>query len=96
MEYRARIEVPGLPVEDEARWGPLADRLETDFGRFGPVLSWEGRSVLIVMSTEATDRSTAARDLFDAVAECLSSVGLSDSYPVSVEVEAAEDRFAPA
>ena len=96
MEYSARIEVPGLPVEDEARWGPLADRLEADFGQFGPVLSWEGMSVLVVMSTEATDRSTAARDLFDAVAECLSSVGLSDFYPVSVEVEAAEDRFAPA
>ena len=96
MEYRARIEVPELPVEDESRWGPLMDRLVGDCGEFGPVLSWEGDSVLVVMSTEAADRSTAARRLFDAVTECLVSVGLSDLYPVSVEVELADEELAPA
>lgn len=96
MEYRARIAVPDLPVEDEPRWGPLIDHLEAEFGGFGPVLSWEGDSMLVVMSTETNDRSTAARTLFDAVADSLSSVGLVDYYPASVEVLVADDHLTPA
>ncbi len=96
MEYRARITVPDLPVGEESQWGPLIEHLESRFGRFGPVLSWQGRSVLVVMATEAGDRNAAARALFDAVAESLSAVGLADHYPASVEIEMSEDRLAPA
>ncbi len=96
MEYRARIAIPNIPVEDESRWEPLIDHLEADFGRYGPVLSWEGTSALIVMSMEGNDRSTAARTLFDAVADSLRSIGLVDHYPASVEVEIAQDFLAPA
>ncbi|MBK5232036.1 MAG: hypothetical protein JJE13_03510 [Thermoleophilia bacterium] len=48
------------------------------------------------MSTETNDRSTAARTLFDAVADSLSSVGLVDYYPASVEVLVADDHLTPA
>lgn len=72
----------------------LPDR--RDFGQFGPVLSWEGTSVLVVMSTDSNDRSSAARMMFDAVADSLNSIGLVDHYPASVEIEIAEDYLTPA
>ena len=96
MEFRARIEVPGLPVEEESRWQPLIERLESKFGDFGPVLSWEGDSVIVVISTQAVDRGAAARELFGAVAESLNSAGLTDAYPVSLEVENVGPRLTPA
>ena len=96
MEFRARIEVPGLPVEDEPRWQALIDRLLSKHGELGPTLSWERDSVVVVLSMDAADRNTAARRLFGVVSDSLVSIGLTDTYPVSVEVESVDPRLTPA
>jgi hypothetical protein len=37
MKYRVAIEIPGVPVNETARWQPLAAHLETFHGGLGPV-----------------------------------------------------------
>ena len=37
MKYRVAIEIPGVPVNETARWEPLAAHLEAFHGALGPV-----------------------------------------------------------
>ena len=40
MKYRVAIEIPGVPLNETARWQPLAAHLEAFHGALGPVVAW--------------------------------------------------------
>jgi len=91
MEYRGWISVPGLPFDEEAKWEPVIEQLERDAANFGPVIGWDENGAQIVVSTEATDQTSAAREFYDLVIDGLRACGLTDLYPTRVEVEPADD-----
>jgi 2C-methyl-D-erythritol 2,4-cyclodiphosphate synthase len=86
-EFRAIITVAGLPVEDEARWGRLATVLDRDHAEFGPVLSWDGGNLQVVLATEAPKAAQAAAELRSVVSNALAVAGLADVSATAVEVE---------
>jgi len=94
MEFRARITVDGVPYEKPGAWEPLIERLEAVAAEYGPVLTWsdDGRSAVIVMSTEAQTPARAALAFYTTVAETLQALGMAGAYPSSVKVEPADDR----
>lgn len=98
VEYRAWIDVPGLPVADEADWQRLMDRLEESHGELGPVGSWEQPDTLtVVLSTDADTPVAAARELVDAVLDSLQAAGMSEKVPTAMRLEpVTEDAPAPA
>ena len=55
MKYRVAIEIPGVPVNETARWGPLAAHLEAFHGALGPVVAWRDEHVLAVIVATAAD-----------------------------------------
>lgn len=94
MEYRARITIPGIPVALESAWEPLLSRLESDHGKFGPVLAWDGGApdwpdAVVVMSTDAENEATAAGRMIEATLAALRDTGLGDRYTSRVELEPA-------
>ena len=88
MVYRAWINVPGLPVEQEDVWLPVIEHLERHPDDFGAVIGWESADVAqFVMSTSSTGEADAAQVMFDAVCVALGEHGPAGSYPTSIEVE---------
>lgn len=92
VEYRAWITVPGLPLAHEAAWQPLIAHMESAYSEYGPVISWYDDGARIVLSADAPSETDAAQTLYDAVAESLRAVGLTERYPSAVAVEPAGDH----
>jgi hypothetical protein len=65
MKYRIAIEIPGVPVNETARWQPLAAHLEAFRGVLGPVVVWRDKHVLAVIV--ATDADTPVDAVTTAV-----------------------------
>jgi hypothetical protein len=87
VEYRVAIEIPGLSINETARWQPLAAHLETFHGALGPVVAWRDEYVLAV--TVAIDAETPVDAVTTAVlatTDSLSAVGLGDFYPTAINV----------
>lgn len=89
-EFRARIAVAGLDVEDEDRWMALADALERHHGEKGPVLGWDGDGLEVVFAVDAADETEAGTVMADAVADSLANAGLGELRPGRVEIELVE------
>lgn len=92
MEYRTWITVADMPVENEALWLPLIERLEHDEPELGPVVSWvDERTMQVVFALDGDSRSAAATDAVTVLGEALRAVGLGDRFPAAIEVEPAGD-----
>lgn len=90
MEYRAWISIPGLRLGDAQEWEPFISGFERD-SPYGPSLGFEQGVARIVVSMDADDASTAARMLYDAVAEALCRYGLPHLYPSEIHLEPTGD-----
>lgn len=91
-EYRVWITVPDLPFSADDVWEPLIDELERRHGDLGPVLSWDGADMTVVLATDSDSEARAAQTGIDAVAGALHRAGLGSRYPASVEVELVEEH----
>jgi hypothetical protein len=92
MEFRAFLQIPGLPFEDEGRWEPFINRLESNYRELGPVVGWSEQGAEVVVSIRSASEADATRRAVDAVTDCLRSTGLGELYPGSVEVERVSDE----
>jgi hypothetical protein len=91
VKYRVAIEIPGVPVNETARWQPLAAHLAAFHGALGPVVAWRDEHVLAV--TVATDAETPVDAVTTAVlatTDSLSAVGLGEFYPTAINVRDAD------
>src|ERR1700674_3610020 len=96
MKYRVAIEIPGVPLNEIARWQPLAPHLEAFHGALGPVVAWRDEHVLAV--TVATDAETPVDAVTTAVlatTESLSAVDLGEFYPTAIDVRDARTDAPP-
>jgi hypothetical protein len=100
MEYRIWIRTPGLPVDDEAAWEPLIERLEQQHPELGPVLGWEDGGALFVFMTDAASSADAASDVVRVFLRATGEMGRAPtSFQVWVEDaegEAEEPLASPA
>lgn len=98
MEFRAFIQVPGLPYENEPAHEGLFDVLRRDFGRLGPVMSWTSRgdATVVVLATDAEDESEAAAEMIAAVSMSLHRSNLGNLYPAAIEIEVVDEELTPA
>lgn len=87
MEYRLYIRVPDLPFEEEKRWQPFADLLNADFAEYGPVISWSGSDIEVIIALVARDQAAAVHSGVGVIGQALRRVGRGDLYPHRVEVE---------
>lgn len=86
MEYRAWVTVPGITADSDPA-EHLLDALSHRYGELGPVLSGTTDGLQVVMATDAIDEHDAARELYAATSDALRAAGLSDHYPITIEVE---------
>lgn len=89
MEYRLWITIPDLPLVDESGWEPFALCLDGEFAEFGPVMTWaeNHRDLIAIIALDAGNEAEAARLGVGVIADALQRVGLSDRYPIALEVE---------
>lgn len=92
MEFRAFLQIPGLPFADDGNWEPFIARLESDFAELGPVIGWTEGGAEVIVAMPSSSEADAAQRAVDAVTECLRATGLSELYPASVEVERVPDE----
>lgn len=90
MEYRLWITIPDLPLDDEDRWEPLARCLELEFSDFGPVFTWTEDHLVAIIALDAGSEAEAALLGVGIIADALQRVGLSDRYPIALDVEEAD------
>jgi len=87
MKYRVAIEIPGVRVNETARWQPLAAHLEAFHGALGPVVAWRDERVLaVIVATDADTPVDAVTTAVLATTESLSAVGLGEFYPTTINV----------
>lgn len=88
MEYRIFIQIPGVPLANEASWERLIGWLESNHGNLGPVISWEDSTTArITVATDAEDAAAAAEVASGAVSRALHATDLGALYPHAIEVE---------
>jgi hypothetical protein len=91
MKHRIAIEIPGVPVNETARWQPLAAHLEAFHGALGPVVVWRDKHVLaVIVATEADTPVDAVMTAVLATTESLSAIGLGEFYPTAIDVRNAD------
>jgi hypothetical protein len=93
MEYRIFVQIPGVPLEDEASWERLIGWLEHNHGDLGPVISWDdGMTALVTIATDAEDAAAAAEIASGAVSRALHATDLGALYPRAIEVESVDAK----
>lgn len=98
VEYRARIEVPNLPLSREVDHERLFRALLKDHNDLGPVMTWtdDGAATLVVLSLDQDDRDSAVETMIDAVRDSLRASSLSDLSPTVADVEMVDGPAATA
>jgi hypothetical protein len=97
MEYRIFVQIPGVPLADEASWERLIGWLEHNHADLGPVISWDDSTTArITIATDAEDAAAAAEMASGAVARALHATDLGALYPQAIEVEPADTKEAVA
>ena len=93
MEYRIFVQIPGVPLEDEASWERLIGWLEHNHGDLGPVISWDDSTTArITVATDAEDAAAAAEIASGAVSRALHATDLGALYPRAIEVESVDAK----
>jgi hypothetical protein len=88
MECRIFVQIPSVPLADEASWGRLIGWLEHNHGDLGPVISWDDATTArITVATDAEDAAAAAEIASCAVSRALHATDLGALYPRAIEVE---------
>lgn len=88
MEYRIFVQIPGVPLADEASWERLIGWLEGNHGDLGPVISWDDSTTArITVATDAEDAAAAVEVASGAVSRALHATDLGALYPRAIEVE---------
>lgn len=91
MEYRIFVQIPGLPLAEEASWERVIGWLESNHGDLGPVISWDdGTTARITVATDAEDAAAAAEIASGAVSRALHATELGALYPHAIEVESVD------
>jgi hypothetical protein len=91
MKYRVAIEIPGVPVNETARWEPLAAHLEAFHGGLGPVVAWRDEHVLaVIVATDADTPLDAVTTAVVATTESLRAIDLCEFYPTAIDVRNAD------
>lgn len=98
VEYRARIEVPDLPLAREVDHERLFRALLRDHSDLGPVMTWtdDGDATLVVLSLDENDRDSAVEKMIDAVRESLRASSLGSLSPTLADVEMVDGPAASA
>ncbi len=97
MDYRAWIEVPGLPYSSEAEHERLFRALLERHLDLGPVMGWtdDGDATRVVLSAPGPNQDAAAEKMVAAVADSLRACGLGQLTPSAAFIEpVAEDAAA--
>jgi hypothetical protein len=90
MEYRIFVQIPGVPLADEASWERLIGWLERNHADLGPVISWDdSTTACVTVATDAED-AAAAEIASGAVSRALHATDLGALYPRAIEVEPAD------
>jgi hypothetical protein len=93
MEYRIFVQIPGVPLEDEASWERLIGWLEHNHGHLGPVISWDdSMTALVTIATDAEDAAAAAEIASGAVSRALHATDLGALYPRAIEIESVDAK----
>ena len=93
MEYRIFVQIPGVPLADEALWERLIAWLEHNHGDLGPVISWDDSTTArITVATDAQDAAAAAEIASGAVARALHATDLGALYRRAIEIEPVEAK----
>ncbi len=93
IEYRIFVQIPGVPLSDEASWERLIGRLESHHADFGPVISWgDSTTACVTVATDAEDVAAAAEIASGAVSRALRATDLGALYPRAIEVEPADAK----
>jgi len=93
MEYRIFVQIPGVPLADEASWERLIGWLERNHGDLGPVISWDDSTTArITVATDAEDAAAAAEIASGTVSHALHVTDLGALYPRAIEIEPVEAR----
>jgi hypothetical protein len=88
VEYRTWTSVAGLPFEVEDGWLPVTRHLERQRPDLGPVATWEGDSLVLVLAAEHPDAATAAEQAALVVSDALHACGLTDRFATVFRVDA--------
>ncbi len=82
------VKVPSLPHTEEWAVNAIVDALEKLHGDLGPVLTWEGDTMVVVLAAEKPDFAAAATTAIEAVRDALRDTGYDATHaPIGVEVE---------
>jgi hypothetical protein len=93
MEYRIFVQIPGVPLADEASWERLISWLERNHADLGPVISWDdSTTACVTVATDAEDAAAAAEIASGAVSRALHATDLGALYPRAIEVESADAK----
>ncbi len=93
MEYRIFVQIPGVPLDDEASWERLIGWLESNHGDLGPVISWDDSTTArITVATDAEDAAAAVEVASGAVSRALHATDLGALYPRAIEVESVDAK----
>ncbi|HEX5309841.1 MAG TPA: hypothetical protein VFW38_12265 [Solirubrobacteraceae bacterium] len=88
MEYRTWTSVADLPLKIEDSWLPLTRYLERRHPQLGPVATWEGDALVLILAEDQPDPATAAERAATLISEALHACGLADRFPTVFQVEA--------
>jgi hypothetical protein len=94
MEYRTWTSVADVPFHDEPKWLALTRHLEREHPELGPVASWEGEAIVLILANDEPDPATAAENAARVVSDALHATGLADRFPTVFQVEPATDLIA--
>ena len=93
MEYRIFVQIPGVPLADEASWERLIGWLERNHADLGPVISWDdSTTACVTVATDAEDTAAAAEIASGAVSRALHATDLGALYPRAIEIESADAK----
>lgn len=92
MEQRTRTRITSFPHWDaEPEWQPFIAYLEREHPELGPVLSWDGPDVgVVVLADDQPDAATAAETAAHVIADALRHAGLGDRFASVEDVEPAD------
>jgi hypothetical protein len=94
IEYRTWTSVADVPFSDESKWMLLTRYLELKHPELGPVASWEGEAIVLILASDEPDPATAAENAARIVSDALHATGLADHFPTVYQVEPATDLVA--
>jgi hypothetical protein len=94
VEYRTCTSVADVPFTDEDKWMRLTEHLERTHPELGPVATWEGEAIVLILANDEPDPATAAENAARIVSEALHATGLADRFPTVFRVEPATDQAA--